>query len=343
MRTFWRFGFERRGVRAAVAAWLVVAVLVGAGGVSATIAAPVAAADGQLPVEFTVRDQGTWRWASLSVDEPPEDLVRFIDASFADVREALDRTGPTKPLIVACSDRRWFERVTVSLGGAKPHEWAAALAFPGRGVIVLDLQRRAMTAPHEFRITVAHEIVHVVIGVGLGPIPRWYHEGVAQYFSGDHLDSEAGDVIAGWAAQEEILPLSKLDRFLNRSHMRASIFYRQSFSFIRFVTERRGESIHGKMIRSVEKGASFAQAFERATGVELTEEEARWHQWLAAQFSWFRWFVGLLQPFSVVALICAAGFGYQKWRRRRQLRRMEEDEEPLDSGEEYWQQQPPSA
>ncbi len=291
----------------------------------------------QLPTQYEVTPQAGWKWASLRGKGPPvPELVDYVNQSLSNIRTRLDRQGPAAPLIVYCPNRSWFEKTTRAFGGATPHPWAAALAFPSRGVILIDGGRRSTTAPHEYLVTLSHELVHVVLGVGLGAVPRWYHEGVAQHFSDDVLEEEKGALISAWAHEGDILPLAELDRYLNRSHQRASDFYRQSFSFVRYVCDRHGEGVHGKLVKRVEAGTPFATAFEEVVGKPLLEVEAQWHAWLAAQFSFVRWFIGLLRPFSFLAMLCAIGFLFQKLRRRRQLRRMATEEDGEPPGEEYW-------
>lgn len=279
---------------------------------------------------FQFREEGGIRWAfSTSAQAPTERLVRNFREALDHCRSVLGRE-PRTLLVINTYNYSEFARVTVALEGRRPARFVAALAFPTRGIVVLNGGFNAMSTVDQYRITLWHEVAHVVIGTAGPWVPRWYHEGLAQRLSGDRLEPEREALLARLAQTDELLSLELLLRQLDTNHQTMDIYYRQCLSFVTYLEDRFGPEFHPRLLSALERGASFDAAFREVAAVDLEEAESDWREVLAENVSFWRHIIPFLQPFSALAAICFGGFWYQRRRRRRALRRMAAEEQQLD-------------
>jgi hypothetical protein len=297
-------------------------------------------ADPPAPRGYEATAQDGWWFAAPRGSAGPEPrFAAMVTERLAAMRRRLGRSaaseaGPglreSRPpvLLVRAADRGEFRRVTIELGGGDPEEWVSALAFPGRGIVVLDAARLA-ALPLARGEVVIHELAHVVLGEGGPNVPRWYHEGVAQWLAGERLEMEWLDLLCALAAEDGLIPFAGLDRFLSESQRQTSVLYAQSHHFVLTVNERFGEGVHAEILDRLAAGEPFAAAFRGATGSDLGVIEREWAAALAARH---RWWSVLAQGtlFQALAIVAVIAYFLERGRRRRALARMPED--PGDEG-----------
>ncbi|MEE8142579.1 MAG: hypothetical protein V3T77_05725 [Planctomycetota bacterium] len=253
-------------------------------------------------------------------------LAEFIGRTFQRIRLQLESRGPRQPLVVYAPDTRSFREAIAFLGGSVPKDWVVAVAFPAREVMVLSGEHLSFLPVEEYPKTIAHEIAHLVLGADRKGIPRWYHEGLAQWLSGDGINREWSAILGMLSRQDSLVSLERLARAFSDSHRLDTLFYRQSLSFIDSVTRRHGEAVHARILDGVAKGLRFPASFRRVTGETIEEIEMLWHEELAREFSWF-WFIAhSIHLFQILAMVVVIGFMVQWLRRRRALRRMAAEE-----------------
>ncbi|MGE3963157.1 MAG: hypothetical protein AB7I09_03525 [Planctomycetota bacterium] len=301
-------------------------------------ASPVAAqalpTRGAVPDGYDVVDFGTWRWASPGGRIPPEPefgdfFVRTVDR----VRKALNAQQPRIPLVVVTASRSAFVETIRRYGADAPSDATLAVAFPLRDIMILDGERLRFGWLLEYPETVAHEVVHLVLGEGGAGVPRWYHEGLAQWLSGRRLDTRATNALAHLATRRELPPLSDLSRFMTSSHHMESVLYQQSLSVVEAIERLHGPQVHAQILAGLRAGLDFGAAYQAATGGSLATDEEEWLRHLAAQFSWLTLWVLEITLFRVLAVGVLVAFGVEAWRRRRRLRRMAESERDEEAGE----------
>ena len=279
------------------------------------------------PRGYTLIEQEGWAWAiPRGSDPPPEVWTTLIDERLAAMRVHLGRTGSIEPLVVRTPDPSSFRRVTVEFGGGTPEDWVAALAFPARGIVVLDAQRLAFQ-PYKRREIIAHELAHVVLGEAGPNIPRWYHEGVAQWLAGEQLEQEWTRLLARFASDDSMYRFAELKSFPPESQRESSIFYAQAHLFVLHLNSRFGTPVHPRLLDRLAAGDRFDAAFLTASGVPLAEVEDGWREALAREHSWWSFIAGGLTFFQLVAFFAVIAFLVQRGRRRRVLARMAELEE----------------
>jgi hypothetical protein len=170
-----------------------------------------------------------------------------------------------------------------------------------------------------------------------GPLPRWFHEGVAV------------TVERGWGARDEIrLLLAALDRpsladlrrlFASDTHPDTSQAYLLAAALVDDVRERHGSESPGAIAAAVASGLPFETAFFTVTG-ERTEAVAT-RAW-AGHLRLTRLLPIVTGPSAVWSLILAVAmlaFVFTIRRRRAQRRRW--DEEPENQPDDDDGERPP--
>lgn len=125
----------------------------------------------------------------------------------------------------------------------------------------------------------AHEMTHLVLDyVARGNYPRWFTEGLAQYqeykMTGFVLNWQEAD----W--DQGLYSLQGMDHNFD-ALPNQTLAYRQSLSAVEYIVAVYGEAGLNNIIGSLAQGFNFAQALERALGLDLETFEEAWRQWLA--------------------------------------------------------------
>ncbi|MBN1867197.1 hypothetical protein JW916_07875 [Candidatus Sumerlaeota bacterium] len=187
--------------------------------------------------------------ASFTYRETPRFLLRAPQPDRTDLRfygelceNALDLLSPgfdptrsgRGPIDVRVSpDERDFARET-GMNAAR----TLAVAFPGRGYIVLNAPALSRADPAERFGVVGHELVHLLlgrVGGGRAKVPLWLHEGLAQLLSGE--GESTGDAIRlAWAGLlGRRIAIKDLTDTFPYGESSAALAYTESASFTRHV------------------------------------------------------------------------------------------------------------
>ncbi|MFN0058202.1 MAG: peptidase MA family metallohydrolase [Planctomycetota bacterium] len=301
-------------------------------------AASVRAAPADPFSDLVRTEQPGWWWlhrADVAPGSPA--ILSHITSELTRVRRLLGLTATTTPLVVYAATAADFNLYVARMGATPQADWVAAVAFPTRAVMLLKGPALKFGALGFETRTLSHELVHLCLGEAGAALPRWYHEGLAEYLSGEVLDPEWLNAFGAWAARGVLLPLDGLESELNTSHHRAGVYYQQCLAFVRFMSERHGDACHARLLESLRVGQTFDAAFERALGMTPRATEAAWHADLKRNFSWVRAILGYVQLFAIVAVCAAIGFIFVRRRRRATRERMRD---PID-GDNYWDVHPP--
>ncbi len=259
-------------------------------------------------------------WANQGA-EPGPDLYAFIDSTLVEIGQTLKVDTKRPVILVYCQNRGVFKRFMIGYAGKRPHLGVRAVAFPADSLVVIDGASREAD-PLRYSQTLVHELVHIVIGFARAKTPRWYHEGLAQELSHESIESKHEETLALWAHKGDLLPVTEIAGFARGNPYRVNIFYRQSYSFVRFLSRRYGPQIHAEILSPELEAIPLPLAIERATGESLEEIHEAWRAELARGFNLFRYLLQFVQPFTLLALVCAIGFYFQRRRRRLELERM---------------------
>jgi len=184
-------------------------------------------------------------------------------------RQMLDTviTGPVELIFVPIE----------SAGDRLPH-WAEAAV--GRGdTIFVPMSRDGKGRVRVNQQVLLHEFTHVLINRVTRPfaVPRWFHEGVAQWYT-ERPGFEARTAY-GWAWVFGHLPeLDDIDQVNSFISPKANLAYVQSYMAVRFIVTHWGEESIGMWLRNVRPYGGFWNVSERVFHVKKTEFEHLFEQ-----------------------------------------------------------------
>ena len=296
---------------------------------SLLLVVPLTAAVGasEPPPGYLVTAFGGWDWAAQGANATPgESLEKRIDELLTRQREFLGAGSPGRPLIVLAQDRNRFQAALSHYGGRRAEDWATAVALPSRGIVILDgnyLGRHPISSVE----TVSHELAHVVLHEAGGDLPRWYHEGLAQWLAGQRLAIRTKKLLSIFSRTGGTVSFEELDKFLPMRHSEASLLYGQCLSFVTYLSSSWGTGVHRLLLEKTLAGVEFDSAFLAVTGIELAEAESRWRATLPFASDLLAFTLDELFSFRGLALLVLIAFIVQKVLRGRALRRMSEEEE----------------
>ncbi|MEM7167574.1 MAG: hypothetical protein AAF581_19130 [Planctomycetota bacterium] len=325
---------QTRQILAAVA---LTSLLLLTGVLNAQQASRLARHSRDLPPGYKKVEYPGWHWASPQGEiEPEEGFQRFFPETLTRIRGQLGARSKRPPLVLFASEREDFERVIRFYGGKAPRDTVLAIAFPIRGVMVIDGRRRYLGPVQQYTETITHEIVHLALGEGGSRVPRWYHEGLAQLWSAQPLSRDRRLELGRLAVREEMIPLAELSAFVSRNHQLDSVLYAQSLSAVTDFDQVYGQDLHGRLLSALRDGAEFAAAFEAVTGDTLRLAEQRWLDKTKRDYSLLQalWQVAL-GPWSLLAIILVIGYLMERRRRRLRLQRMHEEEAAAEKAERH--------
>ena len=273
-----------------------------------------------------------WDWAAQRpASGPGEPFKERIEEVLHRLRGFLGVERQGRPLIIRAPDKAGLQAVLDYYGRGPAEEWATAVALPSRGVVILDATYLA-THPLSGAVTVSHELAHVVLHEAGGDLPRWYHEGLAQWLAGQRLTPRTQHLISVLSHTGGTVPFRELDQFLPMRHFEADLLYGQCLSFVRFLSHEWGNEVHRDLLLKTQGELGFLEAFRGATGTDLDEAEARWRSTLPFATGLIALIVDEGLSWRGLAFLVLVAFITQKILRRRALNRMRLEEEAEDQG-----------
>ena len=147
------------------------------------------------------------------------------------------------------------------------------LCSPNGPIMYLPTERDSSNSK---TATPAHEMVHATICDLIGynhaeVIPKWFHEGLAEYESrrgwGDRMIERISIRVFVLWNHDDIMPYSELnsyDPLLLDDHDK--IFYSSSFEFMRYIISKSDRHAPWEIVEAVGEGQSFESAFQKIIG-----------------------------------------------------------------------------
>ncbi|MCF8098418.1 MAG: hypothetical protein K9K65_11285 [Desulfarculaceae bacterium] len=222
----------------------------------------------------------------LSVQAPSPELaahVRQVAAEAAPKLEAWTGASPGKVFIQVMPTREWFEQRMAQLNGPR---WAAGLALPGRGLIVLRSPRQ-LGDPEQFRHLLVHEMLHLYLAAGLKGrhAPLWLEEGLAMRLSGEGGWGRTASM-AGGVLGSGLIPLSDLAERFPAQAQQAALAYAQSYYLVTWLQNEFGPRTLPDIIKGLSQNRPLTAALRQATGLSLAALEERFTGDMHSRFSW---------------------------------------------------------
>ena len=207
-------------------------------------------------------------------------------------------------------------------GRQKVPDWAAGIAYPYIGVVVL---RQAAERGGEIDLdtTLVHELSHIVFRQATKgkPVPKWFVEGIAIYHSED-FSLERARLLMTAAATGRLYSLAELTHGFRGGDI--SLAYAQSFEFVNYLVGEFGQRKMNAFVRRLAEGKDFDSALVESFGKRLDELEKEWISSIKLRWNW----IPLLFSSSTLWFATSVLFllSYAK-RRREKARKLKEWEE----------------
>lgn len=204
-------------------------------------------------------------------------------------------------------------------------EWAAGVAFPAHGIIVLRINAQTrFTVSDVFR----HELSHIVLARATrgADLPLWFIEGVAVHQAGEQV-RERWQKAADATLTESLPAMVTLAEGFPSDGVTTDFAYAQSTAFVGYLLQKAGWAGIRMVVAHVRDGKSFAAAVEASYGSSVAELEAGFREQVAKSASWLPIILGsgvLTAAAGIVFIV----LGYRK--RKRTTARLHSRQDPLD-------------
>jgi len=263
----------------------------------------------------------------IAAPGPAENIARGFAGTLTEERDALHRLlglpdgGPLE--IRVGHGHEEFRALQPSRALAPG--WAAGVAYPRLGLIVLDSQAAARGG--DIRSLLRHELAHVALArVVTVPIPSWFTEGFALLYA-DEWTLSRSTILARASVSKSLIPLRDLERGWPSSPSEVDLAYAQSASIVTWLAAVDGGRPFRELIASMSGGASFHDSIKTAYGQPLIVHEIAWKETLSNRYGWLPLFFDSQLMWAWAALILVLG----AWRvRRRSKRRLDTMEDGPD-------------
>jgi hypothetical protein len=265
-----------------------------------------------IPAGFNSYDVG---WVRFIYHPSSRERVQPLIAQAEAVRHDLtERLGfPVLSEVRVEIARTSGEMATFAPSGAPYPEYAAGVAYPELGLVLLTLTPVHASQEQDLGEVFRHELAHVALHDALNgqDVPRWFNEGFAVFASGEssfaRMKTLSMSTVGG-----SLIPLHNLERSFPNDETKAQIAYAEAVDVVRFLVRR--EDIHRfrTLVSELRDGKTLEQAVLDAYTVDLATLELEWRDDASRRYT----FIPILLSgtfFWVVAL----GLAVWAWRRRK--------------------------
>lgn len=205
----------------------------------------------------------------------------------------------------------------------------AGYAIGARSNIVLFPARASNYPDDGLPELLRHEIAHVLIhraSLG-GPIPRWFHEGLAVTAGGSWDIEDRTRLTIGMMNLDE-LDLARIEAGFAGSEYEIHRSYAVSTAFVRHLLTQFGADAPKKILENVAGGESFERAFLDATGRSLPLVERDFWKGIKLWNRWIPFFTSSIALWTAITLLALWAIRRRR-RRDARIRELWELEEEL--------------
>lgn len=204
------------------------------------------------------------------------------------------------------------------LSGGRLPEWGVACALPDENLVIVRSPRIVPLWIEKPKEILLHEISHVILEHWLRPaeIPRWFHEGYAQYASrmwgiGNSLEFSVALLVG------MVLPLDSLAEGFPEGEKAARRAYLQSYTAVEYLFSRWEKPHLQLLFRKWREMGNLDRALRMSLGLTLGQFEKRWKKWAEVRYGWLK----LLTSVTLIWILAAVLFITVYVSRRRRFKR----------------------
>lgn len=234
-------------------------------------------------------------------------LVRYLGTRTQEIEErirdelGLPGLGPLEVIVASTHE----EFAALQPPGRGVGRWAAALAEPSRGRILLKSPRILVGGQPAYDRILVHEVAHIALERAMererqgeatatpapdrpgspASVPRWLHEGYAMHVAREWSPSRevllTRAVLAG-----RVIPLGRLVANFPEDEEEARVAYAQSVDLVHYMMRTYGTHAFRRFIETLGRGERFGGAIREAYGVDFAQLEREWRRHLQRRYTW---------------------------------------------------------
>jgi hypothetical protein len=180
------------------------------------------------------------------------------------------------------------EMATLAPQNAPYPEYAAGVAYPEIGLVLLTVKPVHPNAQHDLGEVFRHELAHVALedAVSGRAVPRWFNEGFAVMASGETSFVRLQTL---WTAtlSDTLLTLAQLDRTFPADENQAGIAYAEAADVVRFLVRHEDQHRFRGLVSRLRDGETMDNALLNSYGAESATLEAEWREDVAKRFTFW--------------------------------------------------------
>lgn len=165
-------------------------------------------------------------------------------------------------------------------------KWSDGIAAPIHNTIILKSPRWIPPETDNKAIAI-HELTHIILARAVkgNPIPRWFNEGLAVYYSGEK-GYASSTLVSKALLTDSIIPLSDIDEVLQFHVDKAQLAYQESYLAINYLMNQYGSDAVKKIIQKLGDGLNLNQALLEVIDLDLWEFEDEWLDHIKRKYRW---------------------------------------------------------
>ena len=284
-------------------------------------------ADATAPSSEPLLTQGTY--ASAVGDFTLHLTAQYPEVAATDLRHMTEDLSLMLVTRFGPVDRAPF-RVVVTVNRDQLDEWAGrelspwihavALEYPSRIVLLEPAADGARATPDGFQEALLHELTHIYLHrlypsrTG-GPLPGWFHEGLAVHTSGG-MNRSMHRALVRARLFRRFITLEQLRRIVHTSAGLSELAYAQSVVAVQFMDDLYGPGIFRSLFVGLRAGDSFRSAFASAAGESLDVFQTRYQVELLQRYNLLLIAADPNVLFILLPLLVIIAYFTKRWRGR---------------------------
>ena len=231
-----------------------------------------------------------------------EYLIDRAEAVRSYIADDLGILSEERIRVYIAASRKEFRKLQPE--GSKTPSWAAALAYPGLNLIILNSPRAIKGLSQDILFTFKHELTHILASKAFGGkrVPRWLNEGLAMYEAREWRLNRLS--LITWAVlTRSLIPLKELIDDFPLDPKQAELAYSQSFYLVSYLLTKKDKAAFHQFIKEYSKGRDLRYVLKQVYGLDLAELEAEWRAHLRFRFSWLPLIFSTTGTWFVITLI----------------------------------------
>lgn len=199
-------------------------------------------------------------------------------------------------------------------------EWSAAASLGGGRIVVAPVAGRVESVAR----VLAHELVHEVLDGAAGDtfVPRWFHEGCAQYLSGE-WSVRNGLYLAWHTVRGRLLSFDEIQNIFSAQEADAGLAYDQSMLAVRWLVGEYGRDVLARIVAGLGGGSGFPEAFNTAIGLWPSEFETSYLGHVRATYGVSSMYTLVPGVWTFITILAIVIYLVKRRRNRRLLRQWE--------------------